>query len=67
MVDPVEPGEVERYGQDIGNAADEVAAAAMPLTDSNSELGARMVRAIAAVREFADVLEDAGRGWSATE
>lgn len=67
MTDPLEPGEVERYGRDIGNAVDEVAAAATALTDSDSELGARMARALGSVREFADALEDTGRGWSATE
>ncbi|MGW1682346.1 hypothetical protein [Saccharopolyspora sp. NPDC002376] len=63
----VEPGEVERFGQDIGHELDELAAAARTLTESDTELGARLVRAIAVVRDFADDLETTGRGWSATE
>ncbi|RKT84224.1 hypothetical protein SAMN05421805_103150 [Saccharopolyspora antimicrobica] len=63
----VEPEEIERCGLEVGNAADELAAAARGLIDSGCELGARVVRAVAAVRDFGDGLESTARGWSATE
>ncbi|MDA3649837.1 hypothetical protein LZ318_35215 [Saccharopolyspora indica] len=63
----VESEEIERAGLEVGNAADELAAAARGLIDSGCELGARMVRAVSVVRDFGDGLEMTGREWKAME